>query len=176
MNYRIVKSDVLYKGKVFNTKVDQIEYNSGNKAVREVAEHSGGAVVVPVTDDGKIIMVTQHRFPVDKVLLELPAGKLSKGEDPKLCATRELEEETGYKSENVKELGSIYTTPGYSSEKLWIYIAKDLKPGSHNREEGEYGMEVFKFSLDEVEQKIFNGEIVDGKSICGVYLAKRFIK
>jgi ADP-ribose pyrophosphatase len=176
MNYRIVKSDILYEGKVFTTKVDQIEYNSGNKAVREVAEHPGGAVVVPVTEDGKIIMVTQHRFPVDKVLLELPAGKLSKGEDPKLCATRELEEETGYKSENVKELGSIYTTPGYSSEQLWIYLAKDLKPGNHNREEGEYGMEVFKLTLDEVEQKIFSGEIVDGKSICGVYLAKRFIK
>lgn len=176
MNYRIVKSDILYEGKVFTTKVDEIEYNSGNKAVREVAEHPGGAVVVPVTNDGKIIMVTQHRFPVDKVLLELPAGKLSKGEDPKLCAIRELEEETGYKSENVKELGSIYTTPGYSSEQLWIYLAKDLKPGNHNREEGEYGMEVFELTLDEVEQKIFSGEIVDGKSICGVYLAKRFIK
>jgi ADP-ribose pyrophosphatase len=176
MNYRIVKSDILYEGKVFTTKVDQIEYDSGNKGVREVAEHPGGAVVVPVTDDGKIIMVTQHRFPVDKVLLELPAGKLSKGEDPKLCAIRELEEETGYKSDDVQELGSIYTTPGYSSEQLWIYLAKDLKPGNHNREEGEYGMEVFELTLDEVEQKIFSGEIVDGKSICGVYLAKRFIK
>jgi ADP-ribose pyrophosphatase len=176
MNYRILKSDVLYNGKVFNTKVDQIEYDSGNKAIREVAEHPGGAVVVPVTDDGKIVLVTQHRFPVNKVLLELPAGKLSKGEDPKLCATRELEEETGYKSKNIKELGSIYTTPGYSTEQLWIYLAQDLKPGSHNREEGEYGMEVFEFTLDEVEQKIFNGEIVDGKSICGIFLAKKFIK
>ena len=82
MNYRIVKSDVIYSGKVFNIKVDQIEYNTGNKAIREVAEHPGGAVVVPVTNDGKIVMVTQHRFPVNEILLELPAGKLSKGEDP----------------------------------------------------------------------------------------------
>jgi len=175
MNYRIVKSDVIYSGKVFNTKVDQIEYNSGNKAIREVAEHPGGAVVVPVTEEGKIVMVTQHRFSVNEILLELPAGKLSKGEDPKLCAIRELEEETGYKSDNVKELGSIYTTPGYSTEKLWIYLAKDLKTGNHNREEGEFGMQVFELSLKEVEEKIYNGEIVDGKTICGIFLAKSYL-
>jgi len=175
MNFRIIKSDVIYHGKVFNTIVNQIEYYSGNKAIREVAEHSGGAVVVPITPDGKIVMVTQHRFPMNKVLLELPAGKLNKDEDPFICAVRELEEETGYKSDNVKELGSIYTTPGYSSEKLWIYLAKDLKPGSSNREEGEYGMEVFEFTLNEIENKIYNGEVVDSKTICGIYLAKRFI-
>jgi ADP-ribose pyrophosphatase len=175
MNYHIIKSEVVYRGKVFNTRVDQIEYNSGNKAVREVAEHPGGAVVIPVTNDGKIVMVTQHRFPIDKVLLELPAGKLGKNEDPKLCAIRELEEETGYKSDNVIGLGSIYTTPGYSSEKLWIYLAKDLKKGNHNREEGEFGMEMFEFSLNEVEEKIFSGEIVDGKTICGIYLSKKFL-
>jgi ADP-ribose pyrophosphatase len=175
MNYRIVKSDVIYSGKVFNIKVDQIEYNTGNKAVREVAEHPGGAVVVPVTEEGKIVMVTQHRFPVNEILLELPAGKLSKGEDPKLCAVRELEEETGYKSDNVNKLGSIFTTPGYSTEKLWIYLAKDLKPGDHNREEGEFGMEVFELSLKEIEEKIYNGEIVDGKTICGIFLAKSYL-
>ena len=158
MNYRILKSEIVFSGKVFNTKVDQIEYTSGNRSVREVAEHPGGAVVVPVTDDGKIIMVTQHRFPVDKVLLELPAGKLGKNENPLHCAVRELEEETGHKSDNVKEIGSIYTTPGYSTEKLWIYLAKNLKPGNHNREEGEFGMEVFKFTLKEIEDKIYKGE------------------
>ena len=175
MNFRILKSEVLHRGKVFNTKVDQIEYNSGNKAVREVAEHPGGAVVVPVTSNGKIIMVTQYRFPVDKILLELPAGKLGKGENPLHCASRELEEETGYKSENVKEIGSIYTTPGYSSEKLWIYLAKDLKQGNHNREEGEYGMEVLELSMKEIEAKIVEGEIVDGKTICGIFLAAKFL-
>jgi ADP-ribose pyrophosphatase len=172
MNYRIVKSEIIYSGKVFNTKVDQIEYRSGNKAVREVAEHPGGAVVVPVTDDGKIVMVTQHRFPVDKILLELPAGKLGKGEDPFICAVRELEEETGYKSDNIKELGSIYTTPGYSTEKLWIYLAKDLKPGNHNREEGERGMEILEISIIQIEKMISAGEIMDAKTIVGIYYLK----
>ena len=173
MNYKILKSEIIFRGKVFNTKVDQIEYDSGNKAVREVAEHPGGAVVVPITDNGKIVLVTQLRFPMNKILLELPAGKLNKDEDPYVCAVRELEEETGYKSGNVTELGSIYTTPGYSTEKLWIYLAKDLKPGDHNREEGEFGMQVFELSMQEIEDKIYNGEIVDGKTICGIYLAKR---
>ena len=176
MNYRIVKSEVIFKGKVFNTIVSQIEYDSGNKAVREVAEHPGGAVVVPVTDVGKIVMVTQHRFPMNEVLIELPAGKLNKDEDPFICAVRELEEETGYKSNNVKELGSIYTTPGYSTEKLWIYLAKDLKPGNHNREEGEFGMQVLELSFDEIENKIHSGDIVDSKTICGIFLAKKFIQ
>jgi ADP-ribose pyrophosphatase len=175
MNYRILKSEIIFRGKVFNTQIDQIEYNSGNKSVREVADHPGGAVVVPVTTEGKIVMVTQHRYPMNKILLELPAGKLGKGEDPSLCAMRELEEETGDKTDNVQELGAIYTTPGYSTEKLWIYLAEDLKEGNLNREEGEYGMEVFEFFLDEVEKKIYNGEIVDGKTICGIYLAKKFI-
>ena len=175
MNYRILTSEIIHSGKVFNTKVDQIEYNSGNKSIREVAEHPGGAVIVPVTDEGQIIMVTQHRYPVDKTLLELPAGKLNKNENPFHCAVRELEEETGYKSDNVKEIGSIYTTPGYSTEKLWIYFAKDLKPGNHNREEGEFGMKVFAYTLKEIDEKIYSGEIVDGKTICGIYLAKNSI-
>jgi len=176
MNFKVIKSQVLYSGKVFNTKVEQIEYNSGNKAIREIVEHHGGAVVVPVTNDGKIIMVTQYRFPAGKILLELPAGKLGIGEDPLHCAVREMEEETGYKSENVKEIGSIYTTPGYSTEKLWIFLAEKLIPGSFNREEGEFGMEVFEFTSKEVEDKRINGEITDAKSICGIYLAKKILR
>jgi ADP-ribose pyrophosphatase len=175
MNFKVLKSEVLHRGKVFNMKVDQIEYNSGNLAVREIAEHPGGAVIVPVTREGKIILVSQFRFPVQKVLLELPAGKLDKDESPLHCAIRELEEETGYKPENVKEIGSIYTTPGYSSERLGIFLANDLKKGNHNREEGEYEMKVFEFTLKEIEEKIVKGEIVDGKTISGIYLAEKIL-
>jgi len=175
MNYKIIKSEIRFKGKVFDHRVDEIQYDSGNIGIREVAVHPGGAVVVPITESGKIVMVTQHRYPVEKILLELPAGKLGKNENPLNCAARELEEETGYKSNNIKELGSIYTTPGYSNEKLWIYLAKDLVPGNHNREEGEFGMEVFEYSLEEIEKKIYDGEIFDSKTICGIYLARNTI-
>ncbi len=174
MNYKIDKSEIIYRGKVFDLQVDEITYNSGNKGIREIAIHAGGAVVLPLKDDGKIIMVRQFRYPFNKFMLELPAGKLDKGEDPFNCAYRELEEETGYKSDNIIKLGAICTTPGFCSEILHLYLARDLVTGKHNREEGEAGMEVFEFSIEELETKIRNGEITDAKTICAFHLAKNY--
>jgi ADP-ribose pyrophosphatase len=171
-NYKVKKSEIIFRGKVFDLQVDEIEYDSGNKGIREVAVHPGGAVVVPLKNDGKIVMVNQFRYPFQKYLLEMPAGKLDKNEEPINCAIRELEEETGYKAKNIIELGSICTTPGFCSEVLHIFLATDLIPGNYNREEGEHGMEVFEFTIDEIKKKILKGEIVDSKSICGVQLYK----
>ena len=172
MNFKIEKSEIFYRGKVFDLQVDEIIYNSGNKGIREIAVHTGGAVVVPLKDDGKIVMITQFRYPFNKFMLEFPAGKLDKGEDPLNCAIRELEEETGYKSKNVFKLGEICTTPGFCSEVLHLYFAEGLTSGNHNREEGEDGMEVFEFTMEEIEEKIRNGEINDAKTICAFYIAK----
>lgn len=171
-NYKVKKSKILFRGKVFDLQVDEIEYDSGNKGIREVAIHPGGAVVVPVKDNRKIVMVNQFRYPFQKFLLEMPAGKLDKNERPIDCAVRELEEETGYKTKNIIELGLICTTPGFCTEVLHIFLAKNLIPGNHNREEGEHGMEVFEFTLEEIEQKFLKGEIVDSKSIAGVMFYK----
>jgi ADP-ribose pyrophosphatase len=175
MNYKLNKSEIVFRGKVFDVQVDEIEYMSGNLGRREVAVHPGGAVAVPLLRNNNIIMITQFRYPLQKMSLEFPAGKLDKGEDPFSCAVRELEEETGYKSNNVVKLGSIYTTPGFCTEELHIYLARDLINGEHNREEGELEMEVIEFSFDEAERKILNGEIKDSKTICGIFLAKRFL-
>ena len=175
MNYKVKKSEILFRGKVFNLQVDELEYNSGNNGIREIAIHPGGAVIVPLKDDGKIIMVRQFRYPFQKYILELPAGKLDKGEEPLNCAVRELEEETGYRSSDVVKLGEIYTTPGFCTEILHIYFAESLIKGNHNREEGEYGMEIHEFTLDEIEEKIRNGEIVDAKTICGIHMYKGII-
>jgi len=169
MNFKVKKSEIKFKGKVFDLQVDEIEYESGNKAVREVAVHPGGAVIVAVKDDGRLIMVKQFRYPFQKFMLELPAGKLDKDEEPLNCAERELKEETGYSSKNISKLGSIATTPGFCSEILHIYLAEDLQEGEHNREEGEYGMELFELTLDEIEEKIKSGEIIDSKTICGIH-------
>ncbi len=168
MNFKINQSEVIFKGKVFEIQVDQIEYKTGNTGVREIVRHNGGAVVVPVLENGKIVLVKQYRYPFDEYLLELPAGKLDNNEDPLECARRELTEETGYSTEIFRDLGKIYTSPGFCSEILYFYLATDLKAGDHNREEGEYGMEVFKFSLEEINEKITSGEIVDAKTICGI--------
>ena len=169
MNFKVTKSDVVFRGKVFDIKLEEIEYN---KSKREVVLHPGGAVVVPVTSDRNIIFVRQYRYPFDTVMTELPAGKLDKGEDPLKCASRELTEETGYTSGNIKELGKIFTSPGFCNEVLHIYSATDLIPGEHAREEGEEGMEIIELSLSEAEEKIRTGEIVDAKTISGIYMYK----
>lgn len=177
MNFSVVKSDIVFRGKVFDVKVDEIEYNgTGNRAPRQVAVHPGGAVVVPVMKDGKIIMVSQYRYPHNEVILELPAGKLEKHEDPQLCASRELAEETGYTTEKIEKLGKIYTTPGFCDEVLHIYLAENLTPGEHAREEGEIGMEMYELSLDEIDEKIRSGEIVDAKTICGIQMYRLKLK
>lgn len=176
MNHSLVKSEIVFKGKVFDVQVDEIEYTSGNNAIREVALHYGGAVVVPIKSDGKVVTVKQFRYPFQKWLTELPAGKLNKDEDPRHCAVRELEEETGYKTTDVRKLGVIATTPGFCTELLHIYLAENLSPGAHKREEGEFGMEILELSFGEIETKIMNGEIYDAKSISGIYMAQNLIK
>ena len=176
MNFKVVESNILFNGKVFDLRVDKIEYESGNPGIREVAIHPGGAVVVPLLDDGKVIMVKQFRYPLHQTILELPAGKLNKDEDPLVCAVRELEEETGYKTGSIQKLGAICTTPGFCTEILHIYLAKDLISGNHNREEGEYGMEILELTIEEVEEKIKSNEIMDAKTICGIHLAKYQLK
>jgi ADP-ribose pyrophosphatase len=175
---KTLRSERRYNGTVFNLVIDEVEYPSGNRGVREVAEHPGGAVVVPLLDDGSVLLVNQFRYPVKKNLFELPAGKLAAGEDPKVCAARELEEETGYTAGMLAKLTAIYTTPGFCSEQLHLYVATDLKklPTGQRLEEGEMDLTVKAIPLDEVIQMIENQVIVDGKTICGIFMVERQIR
>ena len=172
MNFKVISSETLFNGRVFDLKVDKIKYDSGNESVREIAVHNGGAVVVAVTDENKIIFVKQYRYPFDKFMIELPAGKLEASEDPSVCALRELKEETGYSTDNLDKLGTIATTPGFCTELLHIYLAQNLIPGETEREEGEYGMELLELSLEEAEQAIIDGSIYDGKTLAGLFYYK----
>ena len=174
MNYKVTKSENVFNGIVFDVKLDILEYDSGNAGRREVIHHNGGAVVLPITDDGKLVLIKQFRYPLQEILIEAPAGKLEIGEDPMICATRELTEETGYTAEKIISLGKISTTPGFCDEILYLYLAQDLTVGEHNREEGEYGMEVFEYSLSEVDEMIKNGELIDSKTIAAIYHYKSF--
>jgi len=176
MNFKVTESEVVFRGRVFDLRVDQIEYTSGNKGVRETAVHPGGAVISAITPEEKIVLVRQFRYPLETYLFELPAGKLEKGEDPLLCATRELTEETGYRAEKIVKLSAIPTAPGFCSEILHIYLATGLTPGEHAREEGEQGMEVFEYTIPEIEEKILSGQITDSKTIAGVYLTKLYLE
>jgi len=174
MNFKVTKSEKIFSGIVFDVKVDTIKYDSGNDGRREVIHHNGGAVILPIANDGKIILVKQFRYPLQEVMLEAPAGKLEIGEDPLFCATRELTEETGYTAKKITSLGKISTTPGFCDEILYLYLAQDLTAGEHNREEGELDMELFEYTLDEVDELIKSGKLIDSKTIAAIYHYKSF--
>ena len=175
MELKRLSHDVLYRGKVFDLEVDQVEYASGNKGIREVARHTGGAVAVPVLPDGSILFVKQFRYPLQAYTLELPAGKLGAGEDPAAAAARELEEETGWMAGHLEKLTAMLTTPGFCDEVLHIYLATALSPAptGHRREEGELGMTIHAMSLNEALDLVEKGEIRDSKTIVGLFLAHR---
>ncbi len=178
MELKLLSRQELYSGKVFDLLVDQVEYPSGNKGVREIAHHPGGAACVPVLDDGRVLLVKQLRYPFGKHIYELPAGKLSPGEDPQLAAGRELEEETGYIAGSLEHLTTIYTTPGFCDEEIHIFHATQLResPGGHKREEGEFSMTVEPKLLSEALAMVESGEIKDGKTIIGLLWVERRLK
>ena len=175
---KVLKSEKKYVGKVFSLVVDQVEYSSGGRAIREVAEHPGGAVAVPLTPSGALILIKQFRYPIKKFLFELPAGKLDPGEEPEHCARRELEEETGYISDRWERLTSIYTTPGFCDELLHVFLARDVKESGKGQrlDEGEYGLTVEHVPFGKAVEMVKNGEIVDSKTICGILLAEARVK
>jgi ADP-ribose pyrophosphatase len=176
-NPKVLRSEKKYAGRVFDLIVDEIEYPSGNRSVREVASHPGGAAIVAVFPNNDLILVRQFRYPIHDLVYELPAGKLNPGEDPLDCAKRELEEETGYVAGQWKALTAIYTTPGFCNERLHLFLATDLGKSEKGQqlEEGEATLTVETFPLHRVIKMIETREIDDAKTICGVLLAERIL-
>lgn len=165
----------LYEGKIFTLAEDTIEFPNGNKTKWDVILHDGAAAIVPIDEEGNIILVEQYRCVEDGPILEIPAGKLEKDEDPLLCAARELEEETGYKANKITPLGSIYSAVGFSDEEVRLYLAEELEDGIMNLDEDEY-VKVLKFRLDEVIDMIVEDKIRDSKTVAAVLKAKEIIK
>lgn len=168
-----LSSAVKFEGKVVRVICDDIETSDGHKSFREVVIHNGGVVIVALTGDNKVILTKQYRYPLHKVNIELPAGKLELNEDPDFAAKRELEEETGYRAKSWKSLGYINTTPGICTEKLYLYLACDLEFVGEHPDEGEI-IKSREFDLDKVFEMINNGEINDAKTICA--LSRAFCK
>ena len=168
--FEIIDHTEKHIGKVVNLVIDKVKYSSGHVEIREVIEHSGGSAVIGVLPNNEIIMIKQHRYPINKFIYELPAGKLNKDEDPLDCAKREFEEETGYSANLWQKLSSFYTSPGYSDEIINVYLAKDLKEGLQRLEPGESHLTIEKMNLDIALEKISNGEINDSKTIIGILI------
>lgn len=170
---KTLNSQVVYEGKVITVTKDDVEVSDGHKSFREVVIHSGGVVIVAMKDAETILLVKQYRYPLKDVNLELPAGKLEIGENPDFACKRELEEETGYIAKTWLSLGYINTTPGICTEKLYLYLAKELEFVGEHPDEGEI-IKCFEYKISEVFEMIQSGKINDAKTICA--LTRAFCK
>lgn len=171
---KLVKRDIVYKGRIFDVAEDTIEVEEGKTVKWDLVLHNGAAAVVPITNNNEVILVKQYRNANDGEVLEIPAGKLEKNEDPYLCAIRELEEETGYQSRSIEKICSMFSAVGFSDEKLHLYLAKDLIPGKQHLDEDEY-ITLEKYPLHEAVEMIFNGKIQDSKTIAGILAVNHLI-
>lgn len=170
-----ISSENIFDGVLLHVRRDEVELPNGHKSVREWIEHPGASSVIPLLPDNQIILVKQYRYPVGQVTLEVPAGKLdAKGEDPLICAERELSEETGYTAGKIWKLTTIATTVGFSNELIHLYAATDLTKGEQHPDDDEF-INVVKIPLTAALQLVETGKIVDAKSIISILLLAKLI-
>lgn len=167
-----IKSEKVYSGKILSVKLSTVELPDQKYSKREIVLHDNAVAVVAIHDD-KILLVKQYRISVDKIIYEVPAGMIEHDENPKDAALRELEEETGYRAKNIEYLTEFYSTPGFCTEKLSIFYAKDLEFVGQNLDEGE-NLEVVEMPLEEAMSMIESGEIMDGKTISSILFYDKF--
>jgi ADP-ribose pyrophosphatase len=163
-----LSSEIAYDGGFLKVRKDTVSLPDGTISTREFISHPGASMVIPVTTEGKLIMIRQFRYPLKKVFVEFPAGKIDKGEEPLKTAQRELLEETGYIASDYKHLVTFHPTIGYADEKIAIYVATGLKPGPQKLDHGEF-LEVFELGFSEAMQLMKNHEITDSKSMIGLF-------
>ena len=174
MQERKLSSEMKFDGKLIKVTYDVAEVN-GKEAWREVVHHPGASAVVAIDEENRIIMEKQFRYALNDYLLEIPAGKLDAGEDPLVCAKRELEEETVIVASEWISLGTIATSPGFCNEVIHLYVAKGLSKGEIHWDEDEY-VEVERYTFDELLQRIKEEKIKDSKSLSALLLAMPYLK
>ena len=162
-----------FRGKIMSARVDNIELPNGKPAIREVCEHVGGVGILPIDDEGNVILVRQFRYPYKEVIYEIPAGKLDHGaeEDIESCGRRELKEETGFTAQNMIKLGQVYPSPGFLDEIVYLFAATGLTAGEISPDEDEF-VEYVRMPFSELEKKIASDEIRDAKTVMAAYRAR----
>jgi ADP-ribose pyrophosphatase len=167
MDERVLSSRRAYEGKIVSVRVDRVVLPDGHEASREVVEHNQAVAIVPVADDGRVLFVRQYRLPAGRVMLEVPAGSLDGDEAPEAAAQRELQEETGVRAGRMERIGGFWVAPGYCTEYIHVYLARDLTEDRLDGDEDER-IEVESLTLDDALARIDRGDIDDAKSICGL--------
>ena len=170
---KTLKSEKIYEGTIINLRRDKVTAQGGT-SYREIIEHNGGAVIAALTEDKKLVMVRQYRKPADKVMLEVPAGKIDPGEKPLDAAVRELKEETGYTAAKVEFLTQFYPSVGYSEEVLYLYLCTGLTPGETNFDENE-AIDIEEVELDRLFKMAMSGEIDDAKTLIAILMVKALV-
>ena len=169
---KTVSKETIYEGRVFEVEIKEILTPEGKTSHREIVKHNGGACILPLDGEGNCYLVKQFRSPFEKVMLEAPAGKIEKGEDPFDCASREITEETGFTAGKIESVGNMVATPGYCSEVIYLYIGTELEYKGGTPDENEY-ISTVKMSLKEAVEMADNGTINDSKTVILLYKAAR---
>jgi len=169
-----IESREVFSGKVVRLRVDTVRLPDGRQSTREIVVHRGAITAVPLKSDGTVILVRQFRQAAGEALLEIPAGTLEENERPEDCARRELQEEIGYRPQVLTLMFTSFLAPGYSSEKLYTYLAQELEPSSSPSDSDEF-LEVVETPLDQAVKLVGSGEIKDAKTICGLLMAQRIL-
>lgn len=160
-----IKRELKFKGVILDFYQDTMQINGDHTAVWDFISHKGAAAVVPVLEDGRILMVRQYRNALERYTLEIPAGALDEADEPGIvCAGRELEEETGYRCDNLEWLINLRTTVAFCNEKIQVFVARNLIPSSQHLDDDEF-IDLKAYSIDELKEKIFSGEIEDAKTV-----------
>ncbi len=175
MSEQTIATETIYTGKILTVRKDQMKFPNGHSGIREVVACADAVAVVALTDLNEVLMVKQYRHPAGQELWEIPAGKIEAGESPLQSAQRELEEETGYRAHNWRQVYSFYTSPGFCTEKIYLLLASDLTKYNQNLDPDEF-IEMKKISLPAVMQMVASGQILDAKTIVGLLTAERYLK
>lgn len=175
MQFEVLKSEEIFKGRIFDLHRERVRYPDGREADFEFLTHKGAVTIVPLDEDGNIWMVRQYRHPTGGLLLELPAGTLEVGESPINCASREVREEIGRAAGDMRHLGEFYLAPGYSTEYMYVYLATQLTSDPLLPDADEY-LEAELHSVEDLLKMVTNGEIRDAKTIAALSLARPFFK
>ncbi len=169
---RRISGERVYKGTILDLDIDRVRLPNGSEAVREVVRHRGAVVVLPLHEDGRVQLVRQYRYATACEVLELPAGKLDPGEDPLSCAVRELAEETGWRAVEIHQLGSFFTTPGFTDEVLQAFVATRLEPAPEVAQDPDEAIEIVTMTVAEAFEACRDGVVKDSKTLATFLLAR----